>query len=812
MDTLLQDLHFGLRMLAKKPGFTAIAVLTIALGIGANTAIFSVVNSVLLRPLPYRQPQQLVRLYTEIHSLNLKKFWFSTPELIDIQKEAKSWEAIGGWTTAGANIGTDGEPIRVNSSLVTGSLIETLGVQPAMGRNFTAEEDMSGGPLVAIISYGLWQRSFGGRDDIIGREILVNSRSRTVVGVMPKDYLFPVGENNQTEVWLPFQFGPTDYNRRGSHNLSVIGRLKSGVTIQQAQSEMTSLISAWKRENRAQHLLDPQEHPVSMIPLHEDVVGVARPAVLMLMGAVAFVLLIACVNVASLLLARAESRHREFAVRLSLGAGLGRMARQFLVEGFLIVSFGATLGTILAFGGLKLLLAAAPDIVPRTSEIGINLPVFLFTFGLCAAAVFVFALTPMAQLRQTNLATWLRGGGQKGTRGVSAQGVRKALVVTEIALSVVLVIGSGLMLRAFWKLQQVNLGFDPHNVLTFTISLPGVKYNGEDTLKFVTNLRDRLSRLPGVISASCADGLPPSLPVLSNAINVEGYQQPPGGSASNVDYWNSIGSDYFKTMGIRTTEGRVFEPADENQNAQMVVVINQSLARRFWKEGAVGKRLATTFNAPDWFTIVGVVEDTKNIGIDKPAGTELYFLNHQIGLYSTANFVVRTQGNPNLMASATRSAVHEMDPTLPVYGLQPMTERVSESMVRPRFLSILLGTFSVIALLLAAVGIYGVMSYSVAQRTQEIGIRMALGAQKRDVLRLVLGHGFILVAIGTLVGVFGALWLTQLMSTLLFEITPTDPLTYSGVIALLGIVALLASYLPARRAAKVDPMVALRYY
>jgi putative ABC transport system permease protein len=816
MEKLWQDLRYGSRMLLKHPGFTAVAALTLALGIGANTAIFSVVNAVLLRPLPYREPGQLVRVYSEFPTMELKKFWLSAPEFFDIQNEAKSWEAIGAWSMGGANVETSGEPIRATAALVTRGLIEALGVQPAMGRSFTVEEDRAGSARVALISDGLWRRAFGAGPDIIGKNIQIDSQAYTVIGVMPAGYVFPPGSNEPAEIWASFQFDPANPGGRASHFLSVIGRLKPGVSIQQARAEMDSLIEGWKQENRAQHLLSPPNHPVLMFSLHEEVVGSARAAVLMLMGAVGFVLLIACVNVANLLLARAEVRHREFAVRLALGAGRGRLLKQFLTEGLLLVLLGAGLGTLLALWGLNAILAASPDSVPRTAEIGIDWTVLAFTLGLSVLSVFLFALAPMAQLRERNLAEWLRGAGQRNVGGVGGQTLRKALVISEIALAVVLVIGSGLMMRAFWKLQQVDLGFNPRNVLTFRLELPSQKYQPPDRLRFAKTLQDRLVSLPGVKSAAFVNGLPPMRPINANDTGIEGYQPTPDGPAQNVDYWNTVSEDYFNTMGIRTIEGRTFEASDRNESANRVVVINQALARRFWQGSPIGRRVNPGMSEPPtWFTIVGVVEDTKNTGVDRPAGPELYFQLDQaaalFGRGSRMSFVVRTEGNPSTLASAVRGVVGELDPSVPIYGMQPMSDLVASALVRPRFLSLLLAAFSAMALLLAAVGTYGMMSYSVAQRTQEIGIRMALGAQKMDVLRLVLGQGLVLLGAGTAIGLAGALALTRFIASLLYEVTPTDLPTYAGVVILLGAVALLASYIPARRAAKVDPLVALRY-
>src|SRR5436853_557625 len=490
MEILWKDLRYGIRTLVNKQGFAVVAVITLALGIGANTAIFSVVNAVLLRPLPYKQPGKLVRIYTEFTTMNLKKFWMSAPEFLDIQKEAQSWESIGAWSTGGRNIAAAEAPVRVSAAFITRSLIDTLGVQPARGRNFSAEEDKHGGPAAALISDGLWHRAFGGADDIINKEIQVNSQSVTVIGVMPPSFVFPPGSNDPAEIWLSLQFDPANPGNRGGHFLYVIGRLKPEVAISQARAEMESLIAGWRSENRAQHLPNPEFHPILMAPLHEDVVGAARPAVLMLLGAVGFVLLIACVNVANLLLARAEARRREFAIRLALGAGRQRLLRQFFAEGLILVILGAAAGLLLGKAGLSLVIAAAPDSVPRTSEISINLPVLAFTLGLSILSVIIFAMAPLVQMRERDLATWLHASGQR-TSGGGSHRLRKTLVIAEIALAVVPMIGSGLMVRAFWKLRQVDLGFEPRGVVAFNLALPTSRYKNPDLLHFAETLEGK---------------------------------------------------------------------------------------------------------------------------------------------------------------------------------------------------------------------------------------------------------------------------------------------------------------------------------
>ena len=819
MQSLFQDLRYGMRMLVHKPGFALVAVITLALGIGANTAIFSVVNGVLLRPLPYREPEKLVRIYTEFPTMNLRKFWMSPPEFVGIQNEAKSWESVGAWATSGANVATTGDPLRVTSAAITRGLIDALGVQPAMGRNFTADEDVNGGPRTALISDGLWRRAYGAEAGIVGKQIEINSQPYTVVGVMPRGFVFPPGSNDPAEVLVPLQLNPANPGNWGNHYLYVVGKLNAGVSIEQARADMDSLLAGWKSENRSRHLPNPDRHPILMVPLHDDVVATSRPAVLLLLGAVGFVLLISCVNVANLLLARAEVRRREFAVRLALGAGRTRMLRQFFAEGLILVALGAAAGVALARVGLAAVLTLAPDSVPRTADITIDPTVLGFTLGVSLLSVLIFAMAPLAHLGHQDLATSLRGSGQRTSGGVSTQTLRKTLVVAEIALAVVPVIGSGLMIRAFWNLRQVNLGFNPEGVAAFSVGLPASRYKSQDLLRFSDQLQERLAELPGVISAAAADELPPLRPIDANDTDIEDYQATPDGPAENVDYWNIISEDYFKTMGIRTMDGRTFERADRGDSAQKAVVINQSLAQRFWQGNPIGRRLNPGFTKPPvWFTVIGIVEDTKNLGVDKPAGTELYFLKPQVvsfGLNNQMNFVVRTDRNPMALASSIRSTVADLDPGVPIYQLRSMSDIVADSLVRPRFLSVLLGSFSAIALSLAAVGIYGVMAYSVTQRTQEIGVRVALGASTGRVLSLVLRQGLTLTVVGLGLGLAGAFWLTlvlaKFITSVLFQVSATDPITFVGVGLLLGTVAMLACLIPARRAAKVDPMIALRY-
>lgn len=815
MNELIQDLKYGARMLVKNPVFAVIAVVTMALGIGANAVIFSVVNSVLLEPLPYRDPERLVRIYSEFPTMNLQKFWVSGPELKDIRRDTNSWESIGAWSPGGVNITkSDGESIRVNSASVTRELIDLLGVAPIKGRAFAAEEDRAGGPRVALISYGLWQKSFASQPDIIGKQIKIEAQQCSIIGIMPKGYVFPPGSNEATDVWVPLQL---DFNAtgRGGHFLNLIGKLKQGVTKEQALSEIKTLAAVWKSEKRANHLIDFRFHPIFMLPLQEDVVGSARLQVLMLLCAVGFVLLIACANIAGLLSARAEARNRELVVRVALGAGRWRLFRQFITEGAILVLIGVGIGLLAAWMVLNVLPDIAPDSVPRLGEIGIDLTVILFTVGLSALSTFIFALAPMIQLSNSNIAHRLHSS--RGTKGSDSQLLRKVLVVSEIALALILVIGSGLMIRAFWKLRNVELGFKQGSVLTFKLRMPESAYKSPDRLRFITNLREKIESIPGIKSATYATGLPPLRPILANDTGIEGYQAAPNEpDQPNIDYWNTVGEDYFKTMGIRTLEGRAFEKSDRPKEALRVAVINQAMARRYWKGSPVGKRISPNADdtQPVWFSVIGVVEDTKNGGVDKPAGTELYFLGDQYeqvnNIQRTMSFAVSTSGDPDNQASAIRSALFNIDPSIPAYDMQSLSDVVDLSLTKPRFISILMSSFSVIALLLASIGIYGVMSYAVTQRTQEIGVRMALGARLVDILKMIFKQGAEIVVVGIVIGLVGAFMLTKLMENLLFQVSATDPITFFTVVAILTLTSVLACYIPARRAAKVDPMIALR--
>jgi putative ABC transport system permease protein len=818
MDTFRMDVRHALRMLAKNPAFTAAAVLCLMLGIGATTGIFSVVNAVLLRPLPYQHPERLVRVYTEFPTFpggGLRKFWTSAPEFLDLRRDMKSWETLDAWVNSGANIAGITPPVRVTASFVSGNLLNTLGVSPVMGRAISPADDDPDAPVTADISYGLWKSAFGGDPNVVGKETMLDGQQCTIIGVMPRGFEFPPGELDPPQVWSPIQIDPAKPGGRGSHNYYLLGRLKPGVSAQQAQSEMEAYEKTLEEQHKSmrEHYFNTTNHTLVSSPLQTEVVSGVRPALLMLLGAVGFVLLIACVNVANLLLARAEARRREIAIRSALGADLLRLARQFITEGLILSSIGALLGLVLAYAGMRMIQLTNAGSLPRAAEIGIDVRVLLFTIGATFFTGILFGLAPIVPLALQNLHDSLKDTVGAATSSGAAQGFRRALVAGELALALVLLIGCGLMVRGFWKLQQVHTGLNPDNVITMRLALPQATYaKNEQADAFWTQLDMRINQLPGVQSAAIAYGLPPSRPPNMNDTHIEGFVPKKDGPIENVSFYQRVSKNYFQTMGIRLMDGRLFDDRDALGSPD-VAIVNQTMARTFWgNESPVGRRVQPGMTDP-YCTIVGVVEDVKNAGLDKPAGTEIYLPYNQkqgSGL-RTGYAVLRAKGDPHSLAGAVRREVQSIDPTIPVADVRLMGDVLSRAQSRPRFLTLLLTLFSGVALLIATVGIYGVISYSVARRSKEFGLRMALGAQSTNILGLVMKQGFVLTVVGVAVGLAAALALTHLMASLLFGIKPTDAITFVSVSALLAAVALGASYIPARRATQVDPIKALRY-
>jgi putative ABC transport system permease protein len=816
MGTLRQDVQFALRMMRKNLGFTTAAVLCLMLGIGATTGIFTVVNAVLLQPLPYSHPEQLVRVYTEFPTFpngGLHRFWSSGPEYIDLKRDTHSWASLDAWTAGGANLAGKTQPVRVTAAYLSGGLLETLGVSPINGRLISQSDDVPGAAVVADISYGTWQSTFAGDPNIVGRETRLDGLKCTIIGVMPKGFQFPPGEQDPPQVWTALQLDPAKPGGRSSHNYYMLGRVKPGVSVAQAQGELAALVQSYGEHKAPKtHSFDPKNHTIVSFPLQAEVVSSVRPALLVLLGAVAFVLLIASVNVANLLLARAEARRREIAIRGALGASLARLARQFVTEGILLALFGGLLGVGLAFAGVRLVQLTNAGGIPRADEIAMDWRVLVFTLVMSLVTGVFFGLAPLAPLMISGISESLKDTAGSTTAAAGAQLFRRALVAGELAMALVLLIGCGLMLRAFWKLQEVHTGLRPDNVITMRVSLPSGTYTDSAKITdFWTRLDGRLTGLPGVQSAALVSGLAPMRPPNMNDTDIEGFVMTKDGPIQNVDFYQAVSKDYFATMGIRLMDGRLFDDRD-GKDAPQVVIINKAMAATFWpNQNPVGRRVRP---GKDWCTVIGIVDDVKNAGLDRPAGTELYLPYRQpAGEGSTDMFVaMRAQGgDPRSLAGEVRQQMNEIDPSLPLADVRLMEDVLSRAQARPRFLTLLLTLFSVVALAIATVGIYGVVSYSVARRTKEFGLRMVLGAQTGDVLGLVMKQGAGMIAIGVGFGLLLAIFFTRLMASLLFGVTPTDLATFASVTTVLFGVALAACYIPARRATRVDPIQTLRY-
>jgi putative ABC transport system permease protein len=818
METLWQDFQFAVRMMRKNLSFTTAAVLCLTLGIGATTGIFTVVNAVLLQPLPYSHPEQLIRVYTEFPTFpngGLHRFWTSGPEFLDLRRDTHSWASLDAWVSGGVNLSGKTQPVRVTVAYLSGGLLESLSVPPIQGRLISQADDAPGAPTIADISYGTWQTVFGSDPNVVGRETYLDGQKCTIIGVMPKGFQFPPGEQAPVQLWSALQMDPAKPGNRGGHNFFLLGRLKSGVTGGQAQGELASLVQSYGEKKAPKtHSFDPKNHTIVSFPLQAEVVSSVRPALLMLLGAVVFVLLIASVNVANLLLARAQARRREIAIRGALGASLVRLARQFVTEGILLAFCGAVLGVALSFGGVRLVQLTNAGGIPRADEISMDWRVLLFTLGTSVVTGILFGLAPLAPLLVSGISESLKDTAGSTTSAAGAQVFRRVLVAGELAMALVLLIGCGLMLRAFWKLQEVHTGLRAEDLLTMRVSLPSGTYTDNARLTdFWTRFEARLSNLPRVQSAALASGLAPLRPPNMNDTDIEGFVMKEGGPIQNVDFYQSVSKDYFATMGIRLIDGRLFEARDV-QDAPEVAIVNKTMAMTFWpNQNPIGRRLRPGGNKT-WCTVVGVVDDVKNAGLDRPAGTEIYLPHRQPSGqgYNNMYVVMRARGgDPRAMAGAVREQLSEIDPAIPLGEVRLMEDVLLRAQARPRFLTLLLSLFSGVALAIATVGIYGVVSYSVARRTKEFGLRMVLGAQSGDVLGLVMKQGAGMVAIGIVAGLATAFALTRLMASLLFGVTATDIPTFASVTVILFGVALAACYIPARRATRVDPIQTLRH-
>ena len=807
MNTLWQDLRYGFRMLVKKPGFTVAAILALALGIGANTAIFSVVNTVLLSPLPYSNPDQLVWIWETNPSSGIKTEPASLPNYNDWRKQNQSFQDIAAFANTTLTFTGEGEPERIPSAVVSSNFFKVLGVEPVLGRNFAAEENEPGKHRVVILSQSLWQRRFGANPNIVGQPITLNGNPYTVIGVLPAGFKNPTpNQTKSTELWSPHAFNFDQAGRRSDY-LSVVARLKTGVTLQQAQAEMNTITARLS-----------QQYPDSntgwgttVLSLHERMIGDVRAALWLLMGVVGFLLLIACANVANLLLARATSRQQEIAIRRALGADRSRLVRQFLTESVLLALLSGVLGSFIAMWGIEVLMALSPGNIPRLNEIALNWQVLLFTLFISLVTGVIFGLLPALHATNPNLTESLKEGGRSSTEGVRGTRLRNSLVVSEIAIALVLLIGAGLMIKSFIRLQKVDPGFHPERILTSDVALPLARYKEDAQVTgFYSQYLGRIASLPRVESVAAISTLPLSGGGDVVSFEVEGRQISLPGQSVDAEY-RVITPAYFSTMGIPLVKGESFT---ERHTADVpgAMIVNETFARRYFPgEDAIGKRINLGDPKSDpWRTIIGIVKDVRHEGLDTDPYPQMYSPLAQFPRRAMT-MVARTSDDPLSLVPAIRSELSALDRDQPLYNVRTMEQVLSASIARQRFNMLLIAIFATVGLVLASVGIYGVISYSVTQRTHEIGIRMALGAQTGDILKMVVGQGMILVVVGVGVGLGAAFMLTRLMSSLLFGVTTTDPLTFGGVSLVLSMVALLACLIPARKATKVDPMVALRY-
>jgi putative ABC transport system permease protein len=804
-DEMFQDLRFGVRMMLKHPGFTAVAVLTLALGIGANTAIFSVVNAVLLRPLPFTEPDRLVSI-AETHP-ELPRAEVAAPDFEDWRRQARVFRDMAAWSIKdwGKTALTEaGEPEQLQSTCVTQNLFPLLGVSPALGRNFLPEENQPGRDRVAIVSYGLWRRRFASDPNLVGRAIRLNGESHTVVGVMPQDTQLPF----DTDVWLPLsQLGTYALTSRVPHMLEVVARLKAGATVGQARAEMEAIAGRLGQAYPATN----KTIGVRLDSLREQLTGDLKPALLALFGTVGLVLLITCANVANLLLGRATERQREVAVRAALGAGRGRLFRQFLTESLLLAWLGGAGGLLLAIWSLPLLRAALPsattDQLPALKAVSLDLSMLGFTLLVTTLTGALFGLIPAFQLSRLNLNQTLKEGG-KASAGVARRRASRALVVAEVALTAVALVGAGLLLRSFHRLMQVDPGFRADHLLSAQLTLPSAKYqNYEQVKNFHQRLLPRIAALPGVEGVATINNFPLTASNDKTRFAIEGAPLPAPGQFL-VAQERAVSSDYFRVMGIALKSGRAFTEDDQANNRNLLI-INETLARRYFPgEDPVGKQLlmGVMFPNPVAVPIIGVVADVKDLGLAAPVEPTIY----GSGFRNRPLLMIRTTGEPVGLAAAIRKAVSETDSEQPIHRIRTMEEALSVSGAQRRLSALLTGSFAALALLLSAVGIYGVLAWTVSERTREIGVRMALGAQTGDVLKLVMGQGLKLTLIGLAVGLTASLPAARAMKSLLFGVGAGDPTTFAVIALLLVFTALLACYLPARKATKVDPVVAIR--
>jgi putative ABC transport system permease protein len=797
MDTLFKDIRYGIRSLLSRPAFAAVAIITLGLGIGANTAIFSVINAVLLRPLSYDQPERLVTFRWNQSAL----------DLADVIASSRTFAKIGGEVLAPLAYTAGTEPVQIQVGQVSGGYFETLGVNPARGRYIIADDDKNGAPFVVVLSHALWQRQFAGDQNIVGKTIPLSGNSYTVIGVMPPGFKSP---RENSEAWTPVHVSnPVAANFRGVHFLRTYGRLAPGMTLQQASAEMRLI----DEQLAKQYPADNKNRSTTLIGLQQRIVGESRNALLILFAAVSLVLLIACANFANLLLARGAERGREIVIRTALGAGRWRIVRQLLTESILIAILGGAIGVLFAWWGTNLLIALKPQNLPRLDEIGVDLRVFGFTLGVSLLTGLIFGLLPAWSASRAAVNTGLKEGGRSASSSRSQQRLRNAFVIGELAVALVLLVGAGLLVKTFWKLRNVEPGFNPNHLLTMRVELPEARYKEvEPQTRFRTQALANINSLPATQAAMVSE-LPLSGDALDHDFLIEGRPPIASGDEPSLET-RSVMGDYFHVMQIPLKSGRDFQSHDFDPNAPFVGIVNDEMVRQYFpNENPLGKRVRWARNPTvQWIEIVGVVGNVKHFGLDLPEQPALYSPYTQINSWKRwMTFAVRTQADPAAMTQAVKDQIWKVDAQLPITRAQTMDEVAATSFDARRFNMLLLTLFAGLALVLAAVGVYGVMSYAVTQRTHEIGIRMALGAQVGNVMRLVMKSGLVIAMVGVAIGLGGAFALTRLMRTLLFAVEPTDKATFAGVSICLLLIALAACYLPARRATKVDPLQALRY-
>ena len=808
METLIKDIRYGVRGLLKRPGFTAIALITLALGIGANTAIFSVVNAVLLRPLPFRDPDQLVIVWEDATFAGFPRNTPAPANYVDWKTQNQSFVDMAASHETSFNLTGDGEPERVAAYSVNANFFPLFGVQPLLGRSFSDEEDRPGANKVAVLSYSLWQSRYGGDRQILNRDIQLNGEKHTVIGVMPASFQF---FESDVRLWVPLALDQEDLANRGGHYLKVVARLKPGVTIAQAQADMGAIM----RRIAADHPGQTMEGKLGavVLPMREQMVGESRGSLIVLLVAVAFVLLIACANVAGLLLARAVGRRREIALRVALGAGRGRVIRQLLTESLLLAAVAGVLGSLLAYWSFTFLQGLVPEEMALSTSLNLDTRILAFTLLISVVTGIIFGLVPALQAANIDLNDALK---QSSTRTTSTGRLRSAMIVFEVALSLVLLVGAGLLIQTLFQLFRQYSVLEPEKVLTMRTILPREKYKEpQQRDNFYQQVLQRVEHLPGVASAGYTTSIPLAWKGGTSGFYPEGVTSPIPGMAYDANH-RQVSAGYLQTMNVPLRYGRYFESSD-NAQSMLVAIVNETMARQYWPgENALGRRFK--LGGPEdtdvpWVQIVGIVADIRQMGLDEPVKAEMYFPYQQGQMiwYTPRDLVIRTKGDTSGLAGSVRQAIREVDPDQPVSNIATMAEVLGTEAAQRRMGMIMLVAFAALALLLASLGIYGVLAYFVTQHTAEIGVRQALGATPRNILFLVLKKGMGLTMAGILIGLICSFVLTRLMSSLLFGVKASDPLTFVTVPLVLGLVALLACLIPARRATRIDPLVALRY-